>query len=282
MEINRIAVIGAGAMGSGIAYWCSFNGLSVSVTEQNDDLLKRGIQRVKDNVITGVNKGKITPKEAEEIMGRIKGTVDLAEAVKDADIVIEAVYEDMDLKRQLFKKIDALAPSHAILASNTSALSITEMASATSRPEKVVGMHFFNPVPAMKLVEIVKGEKTSDETVKVIDELSHKLKKETVTCGDSPGFIVNRILGPILNEAVLLLQEGVASREDIDKAMTLGTNFPMGPLRLADFVGLDVALEVTKTLQQGFGDKFKPPQLLAEKVQKGELGIKTRKGFYEY
>jgi len=282
MEITRAAVIGAGAMGSGIAYWCSFNGLNVSVTEQDDDLLKRGMQRIKDNVITGVNKGKITPKQAEEIMGRIRGTVDVAEAVKDAEIVIEAVNENIDLKKEVFRKINDLAPSNAILATNTSSLSITEIASVTSRPEKVVGMHFFNPVPAMRLVEIVRGEKTSDETVKVIDDLSHRLKKETVTCRDSPGFIVNRILGPILNEAVLLLQEGIASREDIDKAMMLGTNFPMGPLRLADFVGLDVALEVSRTLERGFGEKYKPPQLLVEKVQKGELGIKTRKGFYEY
>jgi len=282
MEINKIAVIGAGAMGSGIAYWSSFNGFNVSVTEQNDELLKRGMQKIKDNVITGVNKGKITPKQAEEIMAKIKGTVNLAEAVKDADIVIEAVFENMDLKKEVFRKLDASAPKHAVLATNTSALGITEIASVTKRPEKVVGMHFFNPVPAMKLVEIVRGNKTSDETVKIVDDLAHALKKETVTCRDSPGFIVNRILGPILNEAVLLLQEGIASREDIDKAMTLGTNFPMGPLRLADFVGLDVALEVSRTLEKGFGEKFKPPSLLVEKVKRGELGIKTRKGFYEY
>lgn len=282
MEINRVAVIGAGAMGSGIAYWCSFHGLNVSVVEQNDELLKRGVQKIKDNVITGVNKGKITPKQAQEVMANINGTVNISEAVKDAEIVIEAVFENMDLKKDIFRKIDASAPGHAILATNTSALSITEIASVTKRPEKVVGMHFFNPVPAMKLVEIVKGNRTSDETVKIVEDLSRKLKKETVTCRDSPGFIVNRILGPILNEAVLMLQEGVASKEDIDKAMTLGTNFPVGPLRLADFVGLDVALEVSRTLEKGFGEKFKPPQLLVEKVEKGELGIKTRKGFYEY
>ncbi len=282
MEIGRVAVIGAGAMGSGIAYWCSFHGLNVSVVEQNDEVLKRGMQKIKDNVVTGVNKGKITPKQAQEVMARIKGTVNVSEAVKDAGMVIEAVFENLDLKKDIFRKIDASAPGHAILATNTSALSITEIASVTKRPEKVVGMHFFNPVPAMKLVEIVRGEKTSDETVKIVEDLSHRLKKETVTCRDSPGFIVNRILGPILNEAVLMLQEGVASKEDIDKAMTLGTNFPVGPLRLADFVGLDVALEVSRTLEKGFGEKFKPPQLLVEKVEKGELGIKTRKGFYEY
>ena len=215
-------------------------------------------------------------------MKRVRGTTDINEAAKDADIVIEAVYEDMNLKKEVFQKLDEACPSHTILASNTSALSITEMASATKRPDKVIGLHFFNPAYAMRLVEVVMGKQTSEETRKIATDFLVSLGKETVTVKDTPGFVVNRVLSVAIGEAILLLQEGITSAEDLDKAITLGLNWPVGPLRLADFVGLDVALDVGKTIYKALGEKYKPPSLLEEKVKAGHLGMKTRKGFYEY
>lgn len=282
MEIRKIAVIGAGTMGSGIAYMCAAKGYEVSIMETNDELLKRGINRIREMIVAGVNRGKLTPKQAEEVMKRVQGTINLAEAAKDADLAIEAVYEDMNVKREVFHKLDEICPTHAILASNTSALSITVMATATKRPDKVIGLHFFNPPYAMKLVEVVIGKQTSEETKKTADALVKSLGKETVTAKDSPGFIVNRIVLPMLNEAAYLLHEGKATMEDIDKAVTLGMNFPMGPFRLADYIGLDIALAVLEHLYEAFGEKFKPCPLLVEKVKNGHLGMKTRKGFYEY
>lgn len=282
MEIRRVAVIGAGAMGSGIAYLCAWKGYNVSVREINEDLLKRGMGRIREMIVAGVSRGKLTPREAEEIMRRAKGTTNIAEAAKDADIVIEAVFEDMNVKKEVFKQLDEACPPHAILASNTSALSISEMASATKRPDKVVGLHFFNPAYAMKLVEVVMGNQTSEETRRIANDFVTSLDKETVTVKDTPGFVVNRVLGAAMGEAIFLLQEGVASAEDIDRAIMLGLNWPMGPLRLADFVGLDIALDVAKTIYAALGEKYKPPSLLEEKVKAGHLGMKTRKGFYEY
>jgi len=282
MPLKHVTVIGAGAMGSGIAYVAAVNGYDVTIMEPTKELVEKGLKKIKDNVIVGVNKGKLTPKQAQEIMARIKSFVDLGEAVRSADLVIEAVFEEMNAKREVFKRADASAPPQTILASNTSSLSITEMASATERPAQVVGLHFFNPVPAMKLVEVVMGEKTSEETRRIVDDFARSLGKEPVTVKDSPGFIVNRVLGPMLNEVVYILYEGKASREDIDKAMVLGTNMPMGPLRLADYVGLDIALALIETLHKAFGDKYKPCPLLVEKVKAGHLGMKTGKGFYEY
>jgi len=282
LEIRKIAVIGAGTMGSGIAYMCAAKGYEVSIMETNDELLKRGINRIREMIVAGVNRGKLTPKQAEEVMKRVQGTINLAEAAKDADLAIEAVYEDMNVKREVFHKLDEICPTHAILASNTSALSITVMATATKRPDKVIGLHFFNPPYAMKLVEVVIGKQTSEETKKTADALVKSLGKETVTAKDSPGFIVNRIVLPMLNEAAYLLHEGKATMEDIDKAVTLGMNFPMGPFRLADYIGLDIALAVLEHLYEAFGEKFKPCPLLVEKVKNGHLGMKTRKGFYEY
>jgi len=282
MEIKKVAVIGAGTMGSGIAYICAAKGYQVSLMEVNDELLKKGINRVRQMIVEGVSRGKLSPKDAEVTLNRVKGTINIAEAAQDADIAVEAVYEEINVKREVFKKLDDACPPRTMLASNTSALSITEMAAATKRPGKVIGMHFFNPPYAMKLVEIVVGTQTSEETRKIADAFAKGLGKETVTVKDTPGFIVNRLVLPMLNEASYLLYEGKATAEDIDKAVTLGMNFPVGPFRLADFVGLDIALAVLNHMYEAFGEKFKPCQLLVEKVKSGHLGLKTRKGFYEY
>jgi len=282
LEIKRVAVIGAGSMGSGIGYICAMKGYDVSMSDVNEELLKRGTTRIREMIVEGVSRGKLMPKEAEEVMKRVKGTTSIAEAAREADLVIEAVFENMDVKKDVFKKLDESSPPHAILASNTSALNITEMARATNRPDKVIGLHFFNPPYAMKLVEVVMGEQTSEETRKVADAFARGLGKETVTVKDSPGFIVNRLVLPMLNEAAYLVYEGKTTIEDVDKAVTLGMNFPAGPFRLADFVGLDVALAVLQHLNEAFGDKFKPCPLLVEKVKNGHFGIKTRKGFYDY
>lgn len=282
MEIKKVAVIGSGAMGSGIAYVCTARNYEVSIVEVNKKLLAKGIKKIREMIVEGVNRGKLTPREAEETMKRVKGATSITEAVKDADIVIEAVYEDMNVKKEVFQKLDDNCPSHTILASNTSALSITELASATKRPNKVIGLHFFNPPYTMKLVEVVLGAQTSEETRKNADDFARALGKETVTVKDSPGFIVNRLVLPMLNEAAYLVYEGKTSIENVDKAATLGMNFPAGPFRLADFVGLDIALAVLENLHQAFGEKFKPCPLLVEKVKAGHLGLKTRKGFYDY
>jgi 3-hydroxybutyryl-CoA dehydrogenase len=282
LEIRKVAVIGAGTMGSGIAYICAAKKYEVSIVEVSEELLAKGKKRIREMIVEGVNRGKLTPREAEETMQRIRGTTNISEAAKEADLVIEAVYEDINVKKEVFRKLDEASPSHAILASNTSALSITEMASVTKRPDKVIGLHFFNPPYAMKLVEVVLGAQTSEETHKIAESFARALGKETVTVKDSPGFIVNRIVLPMLNEAAYLVYEGKASIEDVDKAATLGMNFPAGPFRLADFVGLDIALAVLENLHKAFGEKFKPCPLLVEKVKAGHLGLKTRKGFYEY
>jgi 3-hydroxybutyryl-CoA dehydrogenase len=259
----------------------------VSLRDINDDLVKRGMGKIREMIATGVNRGKLTPKDAEEIMKRIKSMTDVAEAVRDADLVIEAVFEDMDLKKKVFKELDELCPPHTILASNTSTLSITEMASATKRPDKVVGLHFFNPPYTMKLVEVISGKQTSEETRKIANDFAISLEKDTVLVKDIPGFIVNRILGAALGEAIYLLEEGVASAKDIDKAVVLGLNWPMGPIALADFVGLDVVYHSGKTIGDAMTEDYlrkrsKPSKLLEEKVKAGHLGVKTRKGFYEY
>lgn len=283
MDIKKVAVIGAGSMGSGIAHICAVKGFEVSLTEVNEELLKKGTSKIREMIVEGVSRGKFTPKDAESILSKIKGATDIAEAAKNVDLTVEAVFEDIKVKKDVFKKLDESCPPHAILASNTSALSITEMAQATKRPDKVIGLHFFNPPYAMKLVEVVMGDETSEETRRAADNFAKGLGKETVTVKDSPGFIVNRLVLPMLNEAAqLVFEEKKTTMEDVDKAVTLGMNFPAGPFRLADFVGLDVALAVLEHLYEGFGEKFKPSPILIEKVKSGQLGIKTRKGFYEY
>lgn len=274
-------------MGTGIAYVCAVKGYNVSIRDMNDDLVKRGMGKMREMISTGVNRGKLTPKEAEDIVKRTKGMTDVAEAVRDADLVIEAVFEDLDLKKKVFKELDEHCPPHTILASNTSVLSVTEMGGATRRPDKVVGLHFFNPAYAMKLVEVISGKQTSEETRKIITDFAISLEKEPVQVKDTPGFIVNRILGAALGEAIFLLEEGIASAKDIDKACVLGLNWPMGPIALADFVGLDVAYHSGRSVADALGEDYlrkrsQPSKLLEEKVKAGHLGVKTRKGFYEY
>ena len=287
MEIKRVAVIGAGAMGTGIAYVCAVKGYNVSIRDVNEDLVKRGMGKIREMIATGVNRGKLTPKEAEEIVKRTKSTTDVAEAVRDADLVIEAIFEDLDLKKKVFNELDEQCPPHTILASNTSVLSITEMGSATKRPDKVVGLHFFNPAYAMKLVEVISGKETSEETRKIATDFAIAIEKEPVQVKDTPGFIVNRILGAALAEAIYLLEEGIASAKDIDRACVLGLNWPVGPIALADFVGLDVVYHSGEAVADALGEDYlqkrsQPSKLLEENVKAGHLGVKTRKGFYEY
>lgn len=283
MEIKKIAVLGLGIMGNGIAHVCAQAGYEVWVRDINDSLVEQGLKTIRKNLERGLKKGRITEEEIETILARIHGTTNLRGTVKDADIVIEAIIEDMELKKQVFREIAAMTPDHCIFASNTSSLSITELASATKRPDKFVGMHFFNPVPVMKLVEIIKGSETSDETVQVIDDLAKKLGKETVLCyKDTAGFIVNRILIPWLNSALNTVYEGIASPEDVDKAMKLGTNVPMGPLELLDFVGLDTTLHILEYMKQELGPAFQPSPWLKDLVRAGRLGRKTGRGVYDY
>jgi len=282
MDIKNIVVIGAGAMGSGIAYVSAVAGYNVTIVDQSEDFLKKGMNKIKQKLKEGIERNKMTPAEAEKISKKFKTTVDTAEAVKTADLVIEAAFENMDVKKEIFTSLSASANEETILASNTSTLSISEIATVVDKPERVLGMHFFNPPEAMKLVEVIKGEKTADTIVSAASEFATSIGKTPIECKDVPGFIVNRLLVPMLNEAVKLYDSGAASIEDIDKAAVLGANFPAGPFTLSDMVGLDVALASMRTLEKELGDAYAPSKSLVEKVEEGKLGMKTGEGFYKY
>jgi 3-hydroxybutyryl-CoA dehydrogenase len=285
MEVKRVAVLGAGLMGHGIAQVCAQVGkFDVSMRDIEQHFIDNGMKMVHDSLQRFVKKGTMTEQESKEILARIHPTLDMKEAVQNADLVIEAVTENPTLKKSVLAEADKFSPSHAIIASNTSSISITEIGAATKRPEKVCGMHFFNPPQLMKLVEIIRGLKTSDETVEVVRQISAKLGKETVIVKkDSPGFIVNRILVPAINEAVFLVAEGIAEPEDIDKAIELGLNWPMGPLRLLDYVGIDTTLFITDVMVNETGDpKFRASTLLKQMVRANLLGRKTGQGFYDW
>ena len=282
MEVKTIGVLGAGTMGSGIAQAAAEAGYDVIMRDIKDDFVQHGMSAINKNLGRAVDKGKKSKEEAEEIVGRIRGTTNLDD-LSDADLIIEAVIENMELKKELYEELDRICKPEAVLASNTSGLSITEMASATKRPDKVVGMHFFNPVPVMKLVEVIVGAETSKEVFQLIMDISRKMGKEPIAVNEAPLFVVNRILMPMVNEAAYVLMEGVANAEDIDKGMMLGASHPMGPLALADLVGLDVLLAVQDTLYKETGDsKYRACPLIRKMVRAGHLGRKSGKGFYSY
>ncbi len=275
-------VIGAGQMGGGIAQVLATSGYQVFLHDLKEEYVQKGFAVIHKNLNRQVEKGKMTQDEVEQIMGRIVQSIDLNNA-REVDLVIEAAVENLEIKQKIFKQLDEIVQEHTILATNTSSLPITEIAAVTKRPEKVIGMHFMNPVPVMQLIEIIKGLATSEEVFQTIEDLSKSLNKTPVEVNDFPGFISNRILLPMINEAIYALYEGVASKEAIDDVMKLGMNHPMGPLTLADFIGLDTCLYIMETLYEGFGDsKYRPCPLLRKYVKAGWLGKKSGRGFYSY
>jgi 3-hydroxybutyryl-CoA dehydrogenase len=282
-EINTVAVLGAGTMGHGIAQVCAAAGCSVRLYDINDEAVASGAARIEGNLNKGIDRGKVTENERDAVLNRLTTTTLIAEAVTGADLVVEAAPESMELKAKIFSEVDAAAPDHALLASNTSSLSIAQIASAVADPTRVVGMHFFNPVHIMKLVEVVWGAETSDATRDAAVAFSRRLGKEPIVVKDAPGFASSR-LGIVLGmEAIRMVQEGVASPEDIDTAMELGYRHPMGPLKLTDLVGLDVRLGIAEYLQETLGsDAFEPPELLRRMVAEGKLGKKSGSGFYQW
>jgi 3-hydroxybutyryl-CoA dehydrogenase len=277
-----IGVIGAGTMGNGIAQVAARAGYRVIMSDVKDEFLQRGLQAIDRSLQRDVDKERLSADDKQSIVGRIQSTTEM-QALSEASFVIEAATENLEVKTKLFSALDRITPREAILASNTSSISITRLGAATSRAEKVIGMHFMNPVPVMKLVEVIRGIATSDETYERVRSLTEKLGKTALDCNDSPGFVSNRVLLPMINEAIFTLYEGVATRESIDGIMKLGMNHPMGPLQLADFIGLDVCLAILNVLYEGLGDpKYRACPLLKKYVDAGWLGKKTGRGFYEY
>jgi len=281
--MNKISVIGSGTMGNGIAHVFAQYGHQVSLIDVQQAALDKALSTISKNFDRQVAKGSISEEEKSGALGRIQTFTSLGDGVKDADLVIEAATENLQIKLDLFRQLDELCPQHSILASNTSSISITKIGSVTNRPDKVIGMHFMNPVPVMKLVEVIKGYATSNETTETVMAVSSKLGKIPVEVNDYPGFVANRILMPMINEAIYTLFEGVAGIEEIDTVMKLGMAHPMGPLQLADFIGLDVCLSIMRVLNDGFGNpKYAPCPLLVNMVEAGFKGVKTGEGFYEY
>lgn len=281
--MNNVTVIGAGTMGNGIAHVFAQFGYQVNLADQSPDLLKTAITTITSNLERQIKKGIIGEEEKFNILGRIRTFNSVESAASSADLVVEAVTENFEVKAQLFKELDSCTPGHCILASNTSSISLTKIGAVTQRPEKVIGMHFMNPVPVMQLVEVIRGYATSDEVTNQVMDISRKLNKIPVEVNDYPGFVSNRILMPMINEAIYTLYEGVAGVEEIDTVMKLGMSHPMGPLQLADFIGLDVCLYILKVLYDGFGNpKYSPCPLLINMVEAGNKGMKTGTGFYTY
>jgi len=280
--MTRIVVIGAGTMGNGIAHTAAASGFDTTLIDVDQPILDRALSTISANLQRGVDKGKMTADEKQAVMARINATADMA-SVGAADLVVEAIVENLAAKTALFEKLDRLTKPECILSSNTSSISITKIAASTKRPEKVIGMHFMNPVPVMTLVEVIRGIATSDETYRAVEDLSKRMGKTPIEVNDYPGFISNRVLMPMINEAIFTLYEGVAAPEAIDGVMKLGMNHPMGPLTLADFIGLDVCLAILRVLEDGFGDpKYRPCPLLVKMVDAGWLGRKSGRGFYDY
>ena len=282
MEIKKICVLGAGLMGSGITQVCAQAGYQVKMRDIEQRFIDGGMNTIKRNLARDVEKKKKTQEEADKILGRIKPVLDLKEAAADADVVVEVILEVMDIKKKVYKELEETVGPNCLFFTNTSGLSITEMASQTKRPEKFIGTHFFNPVPVMKLLEIIRGYQTSDETLAIAREWGKSLGKEAIIVNESPAFAVNRLLCTMLNEALFALGEGVASAEDLDKGMVLGCNHPIGPLKLADMIGLDTLLRIMEGLHEEMGDKYLPAPLLVKLVRAGRFGMKNGKGVYDY